>query len=359
MCTSPMLMYYNLKERKFQINDSPDCDINRAIWVSCGKCYECKKARKSNYTVRARAEYSKYGAQRCFLLNLTVNDFCIERVFPNGQLDHTEFQKFMKRFRKKLETHVSKGIKIKYICGAEYGEDNGRPHFHVIVYGWKPGDLKRWTSSQKGFKQYRSQFIEECWRDVEIEKDKKALKKQLKEFKEKYPNMKKANGEDYDYIPLGMVTLGEVYESTVSYVTKYVVKNFDIPKEEYFDDETGEIIRKPYVVFPREMLGYQWFLENYKNLLRLGYCTTKYGKCAIPKNWINKALESDDEELVKAVELYQNEREIYFAEVYRDLYNQGYTTKISMYYKVFEEGKERRESYKNWQRQNTNFVKKI
>ena len=359
MCTSPILMYWNMRDKKYQINDTPDCDINRAIWVSCGKCHECKKARKSNYTVRARAEFQKYGSQRCFLLNLTVNPFCEKKVFPNGQLDHAEFQKFMKRLRKKIETHISKDIKIKYICGAEYGTENERPHFHVIIYGWKPEDLKKWSSTDKGFKQYRSQFVEECWRDVELERDKKEFKKQMKKFHKDYPNTRQANGEKYDYMPLGFVTLGEVYESTVSYVTKYVVKNADIPRDNFIDEETGEVIRKPYVVFPREMLGYQWFIDNYKNLLKLGYCTTKYGKCAIPRNWIRKGLESGNEELVAAIELYQSERELYFAEVYRDLYNQGYTTKISMYYKVLDEGRERAETYKNWQRQNTNSVKKI
>lgn len=339
MCYRPLLMNYDSKERKYIIGNNANVDPNRAVFVPCGKCPACKKSRKANYAVRARAEYQKYGPQRTFMLNLTVNDHCIDKVFPNGSLDHTEFQKFMKRLRKKL---WSDGIdvKIKYICGAEYGERNGRPHFHVIVFGWKPDDLKKWSNTKKGFKQFRSAYIEECWKDTTA-------------TKEDIENYNSEHGTDLDYLPLGFVTIGEVYDSTVLYVSKYVIKNCDIPKDE-FVNEYGEIIRKPYIVFPHEMLGYEWFLENYKQILSLGYCTTKYGKCAVPKNWIKKAQDSSNLDLLDCVDDYIFKKQQFIEEENRRIIRENNLSGIySLHEFLVEQGREQIRKYNSFQLQNT------
>lgn len=334
MCTNPMLMYMNRHTNKPQIKYDPrECDLSRTFWVSCGKCEECKRARRSNYTVRARAEYQKYGSQRCFLLNLTVNDECLDKVFPDGSLDHYEFQCFMKRLRKKLQREYGANApKIKYICGAEYGEQNGRPHFHILIYGWKPEDLKKWTNTKKGYKQYRSKFVEECWKDTS------ATKRQIKAYNKKH-------NTDLDYLPLGFVTLGEVYDSSVAYVTKYVVKNADVKAEDF--EVNGVCVRKPYVVFPHVMLGYEWFCENYRDILGNGYCTTKYGKCAVPKNWIRKGLECGTPDMEYMIMDFLDKREIYFKQLCRELKEQGYITKDEQYMKVWLDGQERLKTYNN------------
>lgn len=306
MCFSPIMLFYNKVEKKYTIKDSSDCDPLKAIVVPCGRCAQCQKNRKQSYTVRAKAEYQKYGPLKTCMLNLTVNDENMEKVFPNGELNHEEFQKFMKRLRRSLNKKYGTNVKIKYICGAEYGEDNGRPHFHIIIYGWKPDDLKYWSKSQKGYKQYRSAFIEKCWRNVDFDDDEEAVE----EFNNNNPNITQVDGKAYDYIPLGFVTVGEVYDSTVAYVTKYVLKNAEIKREEYYNPVTGVLCRKPYVVFPHEMLGYEWFLENHRSLLIYGYCTTKYGKCSIPLNWIKKALKDEENiSLIYYITLYKEERD--------------------------------------------------
>lgn len=344
MCTNPILLYYNTKEHKYVVNDSPDTDMTRAIWASCGKCPECKKNRKQSYTVRARAEYQKYGPQRCFMLNLTVNDFCIDKVFPDNSLVHTEFQKFMKRLRRKLELNGI-DVKIKYVVCGEYGDGNDRPHFHAIIYGWKPDDLKPFGHSKGGFKQYRSQFVEECWRDVDSDND----YEKIDSFNEKYQNMRQCNGDVYDYLPLGMLTIGEVFDSTIGYLTKYVVKNADISKEVYAEENNGR--RKPYCIFPREMLGFEWFLENYKQILKLGYSLTRYGKCSIPRNWLKKFREvaetTENETYLEYLSYYEDRLKEYFKEMYKEMMDQGFRTRLQMYEEVCRLGREKMEYYKN------------
>lgn len=95
----------------------------------CGKCRACKLAKankKMIVSVYAAAEYKKKGQ----FLTLTFND----EFRPDG-LDHTIFQKFMKRLRKRDRTPD-----VKYFMAGEYGESEGhthREHFHVLFYNHK------------------------------------------------------------------------------------------------------------------------------------------------------------------------------------------------------------------------------
>lgn len=51
-------------------------------------------------------------------------------------LRKTDFQKYMKRFRKHWTG------KVKYYACGEYGENRNRPHYHVIIFGIDPEEYK-------------------------------------------------------------------------------------------------------------------------------------------------------------------------------------------------------------------------
>lgn len=52
-----------------------------------------------------------------------------ETVPENGSLDVRELQLFFKRLRKWSD------VPLRYYAAGEYGENNGRPHYHAIVFG--------------------------------------------------------------------------------------------------------------------------------------------------------------------------------------------------------------------------------
>ena len=92
----------------------------------CGKCRACR-LRKANekmiLSIFAAHEYKKKGQ----FLTLTFND-----VHVPPELDHQIFSGFMKRLRRRDGTPD-----VKFHVAGEYGEKNGRPHFHVLFYNHK------------------------------------------------------------------------------------------------------------------------------------------------------------------------------------------------------------------------------
>lgn len=97
---------------------------------------------------------SQMHEQNC-MLNLTYND---ENIPWRGMLDHKHFQDFMKRLR----FHHRKKIRY-YMCG-EYGDLNGRPHFHACLFGTDFADKYQWRKNHQGDWLYRSPQLEQLWK---------------------------------------------------------------------------------------------------------------------------------------------------------------------------------------------------
>lgn len=77
---------------------------------------------------------------------------------PNGSLHHEDFQRFLKRLRKRTPS----GVRY-YMCG-EYGPLNNRPHYHANLFGedfaedWIPKG-----KSASGEIYYTSKTLEQLW----------------------------------------------------------------------------------------------------------------------------------------------------------------------------------------------------
>ena len=152
------------------------------ILVRCGKCYECKKELARNWTYKVFLE--AMGCQRRCFLTLTYADA------PKSVVKK-HLQDFIKRLRKKT------GATFKYYGVGEYGETRTqRPHYHLIVLGWQPKDLKPVHSakSKKGHSMYFSDFVKDTW-------------------------------------GLGRITVQRFHPNEVGYITLYTNKNDDIRKQ--------------------------------------------------------------------------------------------------------------------------------
>lgn len=118
------------------------------VRLRCGKCSECMRQRASEWALRIMQESSLY-TDNC-MITLTYRD-------TDGELVKSDIQKFVKRLRKKL---APKQIRVFY-CG-EYGAKGGRPHFHIILFNYKPQDLV-FFFSEDGHNVYKSYFLEQTW----------------------------------------------------------------------------------------------------------------------------------------------------------------------------------------------------
>ena len=175
-------------------------DIVATLQLPCGRCIGCRLERSRQWAVRILHE-TKCHRENCFL-TLTYDE---EHCPRNLSLDYSEFQRFMKRLRKKF-----RGKRIRfYMCG-EYGERFSRPHFHVCIFGLDFED-KVLFSSSGGNKLWTSATLDALW-------------------------------------PFGFSSIGEVTFESAAYVARYCLKkvNGDLAKDHYslVDLETGEVYEK-------------------------------------------------------------------------------------------------------------------
>lgn len=92
--------------------------------IPCGECYYCKKLYRSQWANRLYTESLYY--DRTYFITLTYN-------YNPTFLKRNDLRLFILR----LYTHFNRlyGSQIKYFASGEYGSLNGRPHYHLIVYG--------------------------------------------------------------------------------------------------------------------------------------------------------------------------------------------------------------------------------
>lgn len=125
----------------------------RPVTVKCGKCVECLRQKSVEWAFRILDECSLY-SQNSFL-TLTYND---EHIPPGGSVSRRELQLFIKRLRQEISP-----VRIRFFGCGEYGKKFGRPHYHLIIFGWYPADA--WFFKHvDGSDLYRSPTLEKVWR---------------------------------------------------------------------------------------------------------------------------------------------------------------------------------------------------
>lgn len=133
--------------------------------LPCGQCVGCRLERSRQWAVRCMHEASLY-ERNCFL-TLTYDDEhlprgslscsrCVKPHVIGGSVCVAEFQDFMKRLRKQFGA----GIRF-YHCG-EYGELNGRPHYHAIIFNHDFSD-KLYFSGKAELSVYTSKALSSLW----------------------------------------------------------------------------------------------------------------------------------------------------------------------------------------------------
>lgn len=206
-------------------------DVYRTLKLPCGQCVGCRLRRSAQWAVRCvhesrMHEFSSY-------VTLTYDD----KYLPyDGSLQYKGehgFQRFMKRVRRRF------GNNVRFYMGGEYGDENGRPHFHAILFGVFFRDRKFHMYSPSGAPLYTSAELSRLW-------------------------------------PFGFVTVGDVTFESAAYVARYVMKkvNGDAAFEHYKRvTSDGEVIwLKPEFnkMSLKPGIGAPWF--------------EKYGKQVFPRD---------------------------------------------------------------------------
>lgn len=197
--------------------------------------------------------------ESCFI-TLTMDDKYLASRENPFSLDRSEFQRFMKRLRKRY------GKKIRYFHCGEYGEKNNRPHYHAIIFGMDFED-KELFQVRDEIKLYTSEILAELW-------------------------------------PYGFVTLGQVTFESAAYVARYVTKKVTGEKAEKhyirWDPLTGEgtPIEQEYATMSRKPgIGKSW-LDKYKtDVYPHDYVVINKHKIRPPRFYDNQLSEQELEKL--------------------------------------------------------------
>lgn len=169
--------------------------------ISCGRCRGCRLEYSRQWAVRCMHEASLHD-RNCFV-TLTYADAPVD-------LQYRDFQLFMKRLRKRDKCSF-------YMCG-EYGELNGRPHFHGLLFGIDFPDKVYFGRSPAGFKLYTSASLSVLW-------------------------------------PHGFSSVGEVTFESCGYVARYVHKKMGQANGGAYSGSVGEFSRMSL----RPAIGKKWF----------------------------------------------------------------------------------------------------
>ena len=116
----------------------------------CGRCKYCKENRRSQWSFRLQQELKNSGSS--FFYTLTYEDIHLPLTeypplsgsyIPILSKDHVK--SFIKRFRqareraekrKKRNDYADPAYQrpLRYFACGEYGEQHGRPHYHIIMF---------------------------------------------------------------------------------------------------------------------------------------------------------------------------------------------------------------------------------
>lgn len=124
------------------------------IQLPCGQCIGCRLERSRQWATRCMHEAQLYDENA--FLTLTYND---EYLPSNGSISKPEMQKFIKRLRKSISPR-----KIRYVYCGEYGEQNSRPHYHALIFGYDfSKDRQPHSKNADGSFLYTSAHLERLW----------------------------------------------------------------------------------------------------------------------------------------------------------------------------------------------------
>lgn len=125
--------------------------------INCRKCLPCRLNIAREKAIRCYHEAQIYGENNIFLTLTYDNDH-----IGDGRLHYDHFQTFIKDLRAYLQYHMH-GIRISFMVTGEYGEKTKRPHWHAIIFNYRPTDEKFKYTSDRGDQVFSSEILTKIW----------------------------------------------------------------------------------------------------------------------------------------------------------------------------------------------------
>lgn len=216
---------FNPETGRYALTFNPSKSLSgTAINLPCGRCTGCKLEKSRQWAVRCQHEAQMH-PENCWL-TLTYNR---ENLPVDYSVHPRVMQLFFKRLRKSLYPK-----QVRFYLGAEYGDLNHRPHYHVILFNHDFHDKIFYENTPQGHTLYTSPSLSILW-------------------------------------PYGLATLGPVTFQTAAYTARYTTKKQTGPQASSFylrqHPDHGFIcrVRPEFSLMSRRPgIGASW-IEKYKS----------------------------------------------------------------------------------------------
>lgn len=188
---------------------------------SCGKCKQCHTKYIQGWVFRLQHELRAHGHKGLFVTLTYDYKHIVLSGMGKFTLYKPHYQDFLKRLRKKFPQR-----QVKYVVCGEYGSKNGRPHYHMLLFGFTQDDYI---------------YISEAW-------------------------------------GMGNVNIGAIEPASIAYVFKYAVKGN--PKKRHWTQE------REFVSMSKglgETFAFDLQYENVQYINKKGNIINRKRKIRIPK----------------------------------------------------------------------------
>ena len=266
--------------------------------LPCRKCIPCLLNMSREKAVRALHEAQT--REDSIFLTLTYND---DSLPSDGGLNYPDFQLFMRKLRKQAlrEGNLER---VSYMVTGEFGEETKRPHWHALIFGYRPNDATHQYTNQRGDYVFTSRTIEKLW--------------------------------GHGFINFGQLTL-----ESASYVARYGAKALG---------HKGNQKYKPkHVTSCRPGLGKKWIEKYYQQTFDHGYVYVNGQKFTIPRyyeDWCKehqpevhlKYITGKKQEIIENAEKRQRKEELdYLATVWEREHGAPFVpTRTTVKHKILE-----------------------
>ena len=125
--------------------------------LPCGKCLECRLEYARQWAVRCVHESMVH--EKNSFVTLTYSDEHLKSPW----LQYRDFQLFMKKLRKTQDEPI--GV---FVTG-EYGDKTKRPHWHAILFNYRPSDCRHFRVNDRGDEIFSSDMLDKLWNNGRTE----------------------------------------------------------------------------------------------------------------------------------------------------------------------------------------------
>lgn len=208
------------------------------INLPCGQCIGCRVTKSRDWAIRCVHEMEQH--EENSFITLTYEN---HNLPPDGNLYKPDFQRFIKSLRKRT------GKKIRYYMCGEYGENNLRPHYHAILFGYAPTEL----ITHKEYAAISSAEIDKAWK-------------------------------------LGFNRVGEATYESARYIASYIHKKINGNKalEHYMTEEGVSLIPEYTNMSLKPGIGANYYEKNSKEIFVTDSVVLKGQEMPPPKYYSNK-----------------------------------------------------------------------